>query len=184
MAAVIGLSRDAVETLCEEARVAGVIQPANFNSPGQVAVSGSKPAVDRAIELAKEMGAKKAVELSVGGAFHSALMESAAQRMENALKTVAISPARIPVIANVSAEPVQDAETLRTSLARQIVNPVLWEDSMNRMHELNIDLYLEVGPGKVLRGLMRRIHKDAEVLCLGDVTGLENFLRERKTWDT
>lgn len=183
MAAIIGLSRDTVEGICQKASSEGSIQPANFNSPEQIAVSGAKSAVHRAIELAHEMGAKKAVELSVGGAFHSTLMESAAQRMENALKDVDISPARIPVIANISAEPMKDPEDVRTSLTKQVVNPVLWEDSMNRMQSLDIDLYLEIGPGKILRGLMRRINREAEVFCIGDVPGLENFLKDRETWD-
>ena len=132
---------------------------------------------------AVKMGAKKAVELSVGGAFHSTLMESAAQHMENALMGVDISPAQIPVIANISAEPVKDPETIRTSLAKQVINPVLWEDSMNRMRSLDVNLFLEIGPGKVLRGLMRKIDREAEVHCLGDVPSIENFLKERKTWD-
>ncbi|UCE17478.1 MAG: ACP S-malonyltransferase [Gemmatimonadota bacterium] len=183
MAAIIGLSRDIVERICQEAGSAGPIQPANFNSPEQIAVSGARTAVHRAIDMAKAMGATKAVELSVGGAFHSTLMGSAAQRMEIALKTVHISTARIPVISNFSAEPVKDPEVIRTSLAKQIVNPVLWDDSINRMRQLDIDHYLEIGPGKVLRGLMRRINREAEILSLGDVPGIESFLKESKTWD-
>ena len=183
MAAIIGLSRDSVERICHEASPEGSIQPANFNSPEQIAVSGAKPAVHRAIQLAQEAGAKKAVELPVGGAFHSILMESAADRLAHALRDVEISPAKIPVIANVSAEPAIDPETIRTSLTQQIIKPVLWQDSMKKMHDFDIELYLEIGPGTVLRGLMRRINKEAEIICLGDAARLEKFLKEKDRWD-
>jgi [acyl-carrier-protein] S-malonyltransferase len=183
MAAIVGLSRDIVERICQEASPEGPIQPANFNSPEQIAVSGVKAAVHRAIELAQEAGAKKAIELSVGGAFHSMLMGSAANRLARILKDVEISPPRIPVIANVSAGPLKDPETVRASLTKQILNPVLWEDSMNTMQSLDIALYLEIGPGNVLRGLMRRTNREAEVLCLGDVPSLQNFVKGREAWD-
>lgn len=183
MAALIGLSREVVERICEEASSKGPIQPANFNSPGQIAVSGAVAAVHTAIQLAQGAGAKKAVELTVGGAFHSTLMESAAQNLTGALETIDIAAARIPVISNVSAQPATEPEVIRTGLARQIVHPVLWEDSMHTLQEQNIQLFIEVGPGKVLRGLMRRIDKGAEVICLGDVLGVEEFLTKRKSWD-
>ncbi|MFQ6091920.1 MAG: ACP S-malonyltransferase [bacterium] len=182
MAAIIGLSRSTVERICLQASSAGPVQPANFNSPEQVAISGALGAVRRAIELAQKAGAKRAVELAVGGAFHSTLMESAAERLGHILDKVEISPARIPVMANVSAEPVKDPEIIRTTLAKQITNPVRWEDSMRKMQRMDIDLSLEVGPGKVLRGLMRRIDREAEVLCLGDVPSLKDFLTKRERW--
>lgn len=183
MAALIGLSREDVTKICREASSTGPIQPANFNSPEQIAVSGDVSAILAAIQIARQTGAKKAVELSVGGAFHSVLMESAAERLTGILEHIDITPARIPVITNVSAEPVTEPEAIRTALAQQITHPVLWEDSMRTMQELGIDLYLEIGPGKVLRGLMRRIDKTAEVICLGDVASLKKFLAQRKSWE-
>lgn len=182
MAAIIGLSREKVKEICQEAGSRGPIQPANFNSPEQIAVSGAVPAVHAAIQFAQNAGAKKAVELSVGGAFHSVLMEHAAERLADVLETIEIAEAQIPVIANISAEPVKEPETIRTALAKQITHPVLWEDSMRRMQAMNTDLYLEIGPGRVLRGLMRRIDKKAEVVSIGDVTSLQELLSKRESW--
>ena len=183
MAAIIGLPRNAVETICREAGSRGPVQPANFNCPGQIVVSGAVAAVHEAIHLAQAAGASKAVELTVGGAFHSVLMEGAAAGLAEVLQDIDISPARIPVISNVSAEPVTEPDDIRSGLARQITHPVLWEDSMARLLKENIDLFIEIGPGKVLKGLLRRIDKEAEVICLGDVSGLEEFLTKRSSWE-
>jgi [acyl-carrier-protein] S-malonyltransferase len=182
MAAIIGLSREAVEKICREAASKGPIQAANFNSPGQIAVSGAVAAVHEAIRLSQDAGAKKAVELTVGGAFHSVLMESAAESMTTVLKDIDIRPARFPVLSNVSAEPATEPDAIRAGLARQIIQPVLWEDSMRRLLKEDINLFLEVGPGRVLRGLMRRIDKQAEVMSLGDVPSLQEFLSKRRSW--
>ena len=144
--------------------------------------TGAVEAVHAAIRLSQDAGATKAVELTVGGAFHSILMEEAAESLKTVLKDIDIRPARFPVLSNVSAEPVTEPEAIRAGLARQITRPVLWEDSMRRLLQEEIDLFLEVGPGRVLRGLMRRIDKKAEVTSLGDLPSLQDFLSKRTSW--
>jgi [acyl-carrier-protein] S-malonyltransferase len=157
MAAVVGLESDVVERLCEEASSAGVVQPANFNSPGQTVISGSVEGVRRGMTLAKERGAKLVKELVVSGAFHSPLMASAGEGLKQALSRTRIENARIPVYTNVTAEPVIGAEEIRDLLYRQLTHPVRWEQSVCNMVRDGADRFTEVGPGKVLQGLVKRI---------------------------
>lgn len=157
MAAVVGLSPADVEEVCREAGAAGIVQPANFNSPGQIVISGSVDGVHRAMELARTKGAKMVKELVVSGAFHSPLMQSAKDGLTAALATAAISDARIPVYANVTAEPVRKAPEIRDVLARQLTSPVRWEEIIRNMVRDGADTFYEIGPGKVLQGLVKRI---------------------------
>jgi [acyl-carrier-protein] S-malonyltransferase len=160
MAAIIGLSDEAVRAICEAASTGeDRVCPANFNAPGQVVVSGTTPAVHRAMEQAKERGAKLAVELPVSGAFHSPLMDSVGRKMEQTLSGIAFSPARIPVVENVTADVVREPAVIRDLLVRQLTHPVLWVASMKKLVSLGIGTVAEVGPGKVLQGLMRRIDR-------------------------
>src|ERR1041384_547681 len=160
MAAVIGLGATAVEELCAEA---GVVQCANFNSPGQIVISGSVDGVRRAMELARARGAKLVKELVVSGAFHSELMGSARDEFRSALQSAPISDARIPVYANVSARPVRKADEIRTLLGEQLTSPVRWEESILRMAGDGAKTFVEIGPGKVLQGLVKRIAPTADV---------------------
>lgn len=163
MAAIIGLSDDAVRAICEAASTEkGQVCPANFNAPGQVVVSGTIPAVHRAMEQAKEAGAKLVVELSVSGAFHSPLMDSVGRKMEQALSGIAFSPARLPVVDNVTADVVRDSDQIRDLLIQQLTHPVLWVASMQKLVSMGIGTVVEVGPGKVLQGLMRRIDRSVQ----------------------
>ncbi len=156
MAAVVGLSPEATEELCIEASAAGIVQPANFNSPGQIVISGSVEGVHKAMELAKAKGAKMVKELVVSGAFHSPLMESAREGLKKALDATTFNDARIPVYANVTAEPVTRAAEIRDLLYRQLTMPVRWEQSVRAMVRDGAADFIEVGPGKVLQGLVKR----------------------------
>jgi [acyl-carrier-protein] S-malonyltransferase len=157
MAAVVGLSPPVIEEICREAAAAGVVQPANFNSPGQIVISGSVPGVRKGMEIAKSRGARMVKELVVSGAFHSPLMASAQQGLKEGLDKTAIRDARIPVYANVTAEPVRGAEEIRTLLFRQLTSPVRWEETVNHMTRDGMTSCTEIGPGKVLQGLTKRI---------------------------
>ncbi len=159
MVSVLGLERDQVESLCERTRGDDVLRLSNFLCPGNIVISGSKAACERAVELAPEMGAMKAVPLAVAGAFHTSIMQPAVERLTAALADVEMRSPRIPVILNVDARPHNDAEEIRSMLARQIVEPVLWEDSMRYLLGDGADQFYEIGPGRVLRGLLRRIER-------------------------
>jgi len=163
MAAVVGLPPETVEEICRNASSAGIVQPANFNAPGQIVISGSVPGVHAAMEKAKERGAKLVKELVVSGAFHSPLMESAREGLRHALDEAAIQDARIPVYANVTAEPVQKAPAIRELLYRQLTSPVRWSETVQHMVRDGATTFCELGPGKVLQGLVKRIAPDAAV---------------------
>ena len=171
MAAVMGGDRAAVEALCEEAAEGDVLSPANFNAPGQIVISGHKRAVDRAAALA---GSKKlkAIPLKVSAPFHCALMAPAARAVEAALAGLTVGTAAFPVIANVTALPNQDGQVTKSLLVRQIDAPVLWEQTIALMAESGITHALEIGPGKVLAGLAKRIDKRVAVLSVGDAESI------------
>jgi [acyl-carrier-protein] S-malonyltransferase len=177
MAAVLGLSAREVSTLCESVEV-GTVCAANLNSPTQVVISGDPEAVRRAMERAKEAGAKRAVELSVSGAFHSPLMEPAYLGLREALAAVPIGPARIPVLANATAAAVQEPEEIRESLARQLLCPVRWEESVRALLADPGPPFLEVGPGSVLKGLVRALDREAVCLAVGDPAGIEEAVAQ------
>jgi len=157
MAAVVGLSPARVEELCAQAETAGIVRPANFNSPGQIVISGSLEGVRKAVQLAKEAGAKLAKELPVSGAFHSPLMEPAREGLKAALESVTIEDAQIPVYANVTARPVTRAGDIRQLLFDQLTSPVRWEETVTNMVADGAARFVELGPGKVLQNLVRRI---------------------------
>ena len=157
MAAVVGLSPEATEEICREASTAGIVQPANFNSPGQIAISGSVDGVHKAMELARTKGAKLVKELVVSGAFHSPLMQSARDGLRSALDATTIYDARIPVYANVTGGPVTRGPEIRELLYQQLTSPVRWEDTIRNMARDGADAFFEIGPGKVLQGLVKRI---------------------------
>jgi len=171
MAAVMGGDRAAVEALCQEAAEGDVVSPANFNAPGQIVISGHKRAVDRAAALASSKKLK-AIPLKVSAPFHCALMAPAARVVEAALGQVKFAAPSFPVIANVTAQPNQDAEAAKGLLVRQIDAPVLWEQTIALMAESGITHALEIGPGKVLAGLAKRIDKRLTVLSVGDAESI------------
>jgi len=172
MASVIGLDDAIVEALCAQAREVGMVVAANFNSPGHVVVSGAREAVARLSELARERGAKRVLPLAVSGAFHSPLMAPAAARLEAELKETPFAPCAMPVIANVTAEPVRAPDEVRIALARQVKSPVLWTQSVRRLAQDGFMRFVEVGPGKVLTGLVKRIAPECKTTNVSSVEAL------------
>ena len=170
MAAVLGADPAVVESACAEASAAGIVQPANFNSPGQIVISGSIEGVEKAMAVLKSMGVRIVKKLPVSGAFHSPLMQYAQDEIGAVLDATAISDASFPVYANVSAEPVRGAAMIREMLFRQMTSPVLWEASMRNMLRDGITRFVEAGPGNVLQGLLKRISPDSECRCVGRAT--------------
>jgi len=160
MAVIVGLDPKMINALCTEASEVGIVQAANFNSPGQIVISGSIAGVRKAMELAKVRGAKIAKELPVSGAFHSPLMESARAGLKAALDKTEIHDASVPVYANVTAKPMRHADEIRTLLYRQLTSPVRWEESITGMVADGATTFVEIGPGKVLQGLVKRINGD------------------------
>jgi [acyl-carrier-protein] S-malonyltransferase len=175
MAAVLGLERPQVEELCQRAAQGEVLTPANFNSPGQIVISGNMKAIERGIAAAQDMGAKKAIVLQVSAPFHSPLMETAGQRLGAELATIQINEIKTPVVTNVEAEPNNSKDRVRDLLVRQVSSPVRWEDSMNRMIALGVERFVEIGPGRVLLGLLRRIDGTREMHHLEDLASLEQL---------
>ncbi len=167
MAAVLGLDVDAVDSLAAKAAGDGVCQVANENDPMQTVISGSAQAVARAVDMAKEAGAKRALLLPVSAPFHSALMEPAAVEMAEALRSVDIQTPRVPVVANVRASAVSDPDEIRSLLVEQVAGRVRWSSSVAWMAEQGVDRFWEVGAGKALSGMIRRIAKDAEMRQVG-----------------
>ena len=163
MAAVVGLDPEKVEECCRQASAQGVVQCANFNSPGQIVISGSVAGVHAAMELTKAAGAKLVKQLVVSGAFHSPLMDGARRGLQDALKKIPFRDAKIPVYANVTARGVQKAEEIRTLLERQLISPVRWEESVRAMIAAGASMFVEIGPGKVLQGLVKRIDASVQV---------------------
>ncbi|HEX2983788.1 MAG TPA: ACP S-malonyltransferase [Ignavibacteriales bacterium] len=176
MAAVIGLDQAKLESVCKEASAAGIVQCANFNSPGQVVISGSVDGVKKAMELAKAAGAKLVKELVVSGAFHSPLMEPAKEILKNELEKAYIYTAKMPVYANVTAKPVKEPEEIRKLLLDQLTAPVRWEETIANMTKDGIDEYYEIGPGKVLTGLVKRINPNAVCYNIDKYSDLERFV--------
>ncbi len=164
MAAIVGLDANVVNEVTFKASEAGVVQAANFNSPGQIVISGSVVGVRKAMEIAKERGAKLVKELVVSGAFHSPLMQSAKVKLKEALDAVTINDAKIPVYANVTAKPVQRASEIRSLLFEQVTSPVRWEETVNNMATDGATTFIEIGPGKVLQGLVKRTAVNVEIL--------------------
>lgn len=163
MAAVLGLDADAIVAACEEASEGEVCAPANFNSPGQVVIAGAAAAVARAGEAARRRGAKRVVPLDVSAPFHTALMQPAAERLGPLLDATAFRDPRFPVVANATAAVVSSGAEARELLARQIAAPVLWEQSVALLAERGVGRFVELGPGRVLAGLVRKIVRGAEV---------------------
>ena len=174
MAAVLGMEREQVEKLCEEISSGEILTPANFNSPGQIVIAGHSKAVERAIERVKQEG-KKAVLLPVSAPFHSPLMKPAGERLEKALEEISVSDLNIPVVTNVEAEVNTAKERVKGLLVAQVSNPVRWEESMRKMIEKGIEQVLEIGPGKVLSGLMKRIDSRVESKNLEDLQTLKSI---------
>ena len=163
MAAILGLDLETLNTVCNNAAEGQVVSPANYNSAGQVVIAGHTDAVNRAIELAKENGAKRAMPLPVSAPFHCSLMTPAGERLAEVLNSIAVNEMSVPVVTNVEAAPNQDAARVRELLVQQVSAPVRWEETIACMINAGVQRYIEIGPGKVLSGLVKRMAKDGTV---------------------
>ena len=176
MAAILALSLAEVEKVCAEAAQGEVVSPANINSPGQIVISGAKGAVERAADLAKQRGAKRAVMLPVSAPFHCALMQSAQDRLAVDLKAATFHPMNHPLVTNVDAELTTSPEKARDALTRQVTGAVRWTDGMNALIAKGVDTFVEVGPGSVLCGLMRQIDRSRTCLNAENETSLQKVV--------
>jgi [acyl-carrier-protein] S-malonyltransferase len=179
MAAVIGADADVVAQACREAADGEVVSPANLNGGGQVVIAGGRDAVARAGERARALGARRVIPLAVSAPFHCALMAPAAERLAPELRAVETHAPRVPIVANVDAEPKRDAAAAIEALVAQVASPVRWEAVVTRLASEGVTTYVEVGPGTALSGLVRKIHRDATIVNFGgpdDLAGVESAL--------
>ena len=173
MAAILGSDPETVQRACDEAAQGEVVSPANINGPGQVVIAGTAAAVTRASERAKALGARRVVPLQVSAPFHCALMKPAEERLAPELRALDVQDPRVPIVANVDAEPKRTAGTAIDALVRQVSAPVRWEEVVRRLASEGVSTYVEVGPGTVLGGLVKKIHKDARIMHFGSPGELE-----------
>jgi len=176
MAAILGMSLDAVGAVCGDAAQGEVCEPANINSPDQIVISGDAAAVERAVKLAQERGAKRAIILPVSAPFHCSLMKPAQDRLAVDLQKLKFSAPKIPVVCNVYAKPVEDAESAREALIRQVTGSVKWSESVQLLIARGVQTFVEVGPGKVLCGLMRQIDRSKKSLNVVDEASLQKTI--------
>jgi [acyl-carrier-protein] S-malonyltransferase len=178
MAAILGVDPDIVQEICSEAAQGELVVPANFNSPGQIVVAGHASAVQRAIEIAKNRGYRKAMLLPVSVPSHCGLMAPAGERLSEVLRGIDVLPLQIPVVTNVEAIPNSDSERVKKLLVEQLSSPVLWDASVREMAVRGVNRFLEIGPGKVLSGLVKRINKDVRTGNVEDVAGIKAIVQE------
>jgi [acyl-carrier-protein] S-malonyltransferase len=177
VAAIIGLSNDLVRDACREASAGGLVAPANFNCPGQVVIAGEKAAVERAIDVAKTKGCRKAIPLPVSVPVHTPLMKAAADRLAADVAATTWSDLAIPLVNNADAKALRSASEVQAALIRQLPSPVLWEDSVKVMSAMGVTTFVEVGPGTVLTGLIKRIVPEAVTLNVHDPKSLDSTLK-------
>jgi [acyl-carrier-protein] S-malonyltransferase len=177
MAAVLGIDRGPLSEATKSVDESGFpVSLANLNCPGQIVISGSRKGVELAGEKAKEAGAKRVIPLEVSGPFHSSLMKPASGELKSVLDSLNMQDAKIPVIANVSAEPVEAASEIKEKLIEQLYSPVLWEDSVQKMIDLGVDTFIEIGPGKVLSGLIKKINRSVKTYNVSDEASIQSVI--------
>ncbi|CAH0183592.1 MULTISPECIES: ACP S-malonyltransferase [Peribacillus] len=181
MAAILGMDREALSEVTSEITATGEsVQLANINCPGQIVISGTSEGVKLASAKAKENGAKRALPLEVSGPFHSELMKPAAEKLQGVLDEVSFNQAEIPVISNVTAKPITAPAEIKEKLIEQLYSPVLWEDSVKNLLELGVDTFIEVGPGKVLGGLIKKIDRSVQIHSVSDIDTLTKTIETLK----
>jgi [acyl-carrier-protein] S-malonyltransferase len=180
MVAILGLEKPQAEEICREASALGVVSPANLNCPGQVVIAGSRIAVERAATIAKDRGAKKIIPLAVSVPSHCALMEPACQRLRGVLESTFFADLPVPLVNNAEARMLTSAQEVRESLVTQLRSPLLWEDSIRFMMSHGVDTFVEVGPGRVLSGLVRKIDRKVSIFNVEDVDSLEKTVEALK----
>jgi [acyl-carrier-protein] S-malonyltransferase len=178
MAAILGMAPSDVVDVCKKAADGEIVSPANLNSPDQTVISGNAAAVKRAVEIASQSGAKRAVILPVSAPFHCSLMMPAQKRLETDLRAVRFSSLKVPLITNVDAEAISTGDEARESLIRQVTSPVRWLDSIKEMIEAGVSVFVEVGPGKVLCGLLRQIDRSVRAFNVEDAASLNAALEK------
>ena len=176
MAAILGLDHNVVKDICAKASAKGVVEAANINSPGQIVISGKVAGVAEAGRLCKEAGAKRVIELQVSAPFHSSLMKPAADKLAAELERFAFNDAAMPVVSNVTADYVTSVASIKELLVKQMTSPVQWEGSINKMSGDGFDTFIEIGPGKVLTGLIKKINPKAKIFNVSDAASLGTFL--------
>lgn len=178
MAAILGLDADTVKECCKEGSSEGIVEPANFNCPGQIVVAGEVKAVEKVIELCKGKGAKRSMLLPVSAPFHCSLLKPAGAKLAAELEKIELGGMKLPVVANVTAAPVDDAGMVKDLLIRQVSSPVRWEDSINTMLRNGVDTFVEIGPGKTLTGFIKKISKEARTFNVEDIDSLNKTINE------
>ncbi len=178
MAAIIGLSPDDVRAVCTEASSAGIVEPANFNCPGQVSIAGEKAAVERACEIAKEKGAKRAVMLAVSAPVHCSMLRGAGEKLAKELENVTVGDMKIPVFSNVTVDIVPSKEDIKPYLIKQVSSSVLFESGIRKMLDLGVDTFIEIGPGKALSGFVKRVTTDVKIFNVDSVANFEKLKAE------
>lgn len=176
MVSIIGMQADDVRALCAQAAEGEVLQPANYNCPGQIVISGSKSACERAAALVEQRGQGRAIELKVAGAFHCPLMQSAAEQLRTELAETSFDRPRVPVISNVDVAALDSPEQIRDALYRQVVSPVRWQDSIQHMIADGVTRFIEVGPGRTLTGMMRKIDRSLEAVNISTAAAIAEFV--------
>ena len=177
MAALIGPSVDDARAICEEAAQGEVVSVANINAPGQIVIAGTKSAIERSIDVAKKRGVRRAVPLPVSAPFHCALMEPAAERLRPILDEANFKDLWVALVSNVDASPIGTATAVRNALLRQVASPVRWVESVQKMISMGVKRFVEVGPGNVLTGLIKRIDSSVELVNVSDVSSIEAFVK-------
>jgi [acyl-carrier-protein] S-malonyltransferase len=178
MAALIGPTVEEVRAICEEAAQGEVVSVANINAPGQIVIAGTKAGIERAIEIAKKRGVRRALPLAVSAPFHCDLMKPAAKRLEPLLEAANFKDLWVSLVSNVDASPIGTATAVRNALLRQVASPVRWVESVQKMIAMGVQRFVEVGPGSVLTGLIKRIDGNVELINVSDVPSLEAFLEK------
>lgn len=181
MAAVLGMNREDLQGITAEITANGdVVQLANLNCPGQIVISGTSAGVKKASMKAKESGARRVLPLQVSGPFHSTLMKPAAEKFASILNKLEIKDIDIPVITNVNAEPLTEAKDIKRKLIEQLYSPVLWEDSVEKMLSLGVDTFVEIGPGKVLSGLIKKVNRRMQTYAVQDLESCQETIEKLK----
>ncbi|NJD02724.1 MAG: ACP S-malonyltransferase [Ruminiclostridium sp.] len=178
MAAILGLDAKDVIDCCKTASEIGIVQPANFNCPGQLVVAGEIKAVEKVVELCREKGAKRSMLLPVSAPFHCSMLKPAGEKLAAELDRVKLGKMKLPVVTNVTAEYITDETKVKDLLIRQVSNSVLWENSINRMLDNGVDTFVEIGPGKVLSGFIKKINKEVRTFSIEDMDSMNKTLTE------
>lgn len=178
MAAILGLDNDIVIQCCKAASSEGIVEPANFNCPGQIVVAGEIKAVEKVVELAKEKGAKRSMILPVSAPFHCSLLKPAGERLAGELDKITLHDMKLPVVTNVTAEYIIDKSLVKDLFIRQVSSSVRWEDCVKAMLDNGVDTFVEIGPGKVLSGFVKKVSKDARTFNVEDIESLNKTVEE------